>query len=77
MRLVFEDRYEQEREIAQCKNLAGAFDEIKKFLDDHNYKSYYHRVIHYGPTSESCAYYWIDVGSHSEFFKLYEDKVCD
>lgn len=40
-----------------------AWDEMKKFLDDHNYKSYYTRVW---TTPDGNKYY--DVGSYTEFF---------
>lgn len=43
-----------------CKN--EAFTYINKFLEEHNYKSYYTRTW---KTSEGVMF---DVGSHTEFF---------
>ena len=64
MKLYFENSYGKERVIAEVQNEQEAMKEINKFLDDHNYKSYYTRI-------------WIengrkkyDVGSHTEFFWL-------
>ena len=36
---------------------------INKFLDDHNYKSYYTRMW-----KDEQGNTWYDVGSHTEFF---------
>ena len=49
---------------------------MKEFIDDHNFKSYYTRVL---PRDGEV---WYDVGSHSEFFCLKlkgedGDKECD
>ena len=45
-----------------------AFNTMKQFLGDHNYKSYYTR------TWETNGELWMDVGSWSEFFVLvYKD----
>ena len=48
---------------------------IKKFLDDHNFQSYYTRIWY------ENGYTWYDVGSHTEFFfvdanlmEQYEDE---
>ena len=40
-----------------------AFKEVQKFLDEHNFKSYYTR------NWEEDGVKWYDVGSWSEFFK--------
>lgn len=57
---------QDEKEISQ---------QIKKFLDDHNFKSYYTRTWY------ENGYTWYDVGSHTEFFivdanlmEQYEDE---
>ena len=48
---------------------------MKKFMDDHNFTSYYTRIWY------SNGYTWYDVGSHTEYFLVdenlmgqYEDK---
>ena len=40
-----------------------AFEEMQKFMDEHNFKSYYTR------SWEEDGVKWYDVGSWSEFFK--------
>ena len=64
MKLYFENRYGEERVIAEVQNEQEAMKEIKKFLDDHKYKSYYTR------SWIANGRKWYDVGSHSEFFIL-------
>ena len=64
MTLLFENRFGQERPIAEVNTKQEASKEIQKFLDGYNYKSYYTRYWVNG----SCITY--DVGSHSEFFKI-------
>lgn len=67
MKLYFEDSYGREREIAEVANIDAAMQEIKKFLDAYNYKSYYTRYwTNNGVTT-------FDVGSHTEFFHLKEE----
>lgn len=64
MKLYFQNSYGGERVIAEVQNEQEAMKEIEKFLDDHNYKSYYTRSwIENGQK-------WYDVGSWSEFFIL-------
>lgn len=63
MKLYFENSYGKERLIAEVQNEEEAFKEIHKFLDDHNYKSYYTRT--WMRNNNEKVY---DVGSHSEFF---------
>ena len=63
MKLYFENSYGEERLIAEVQNEEEAFKEIHKFLDDHNYKSYYTRT--WMRNNNKKVY---DVGSHSEFF---------
>lgn len=63
MNLYFRDRYGDKRLIASGLR----FDEeiwrhIQKFLDEHNFKSYYVRTWY------NNGYTWYDVGSHTEFF---------
>ena len=67
MKLYFENRFGIEREIAEVADIDAAMEEIKKFLDSCNYKSYYTRYW----TRDGVTTF--DVGSHSEFFKLREN----
>ena len=63
MNLYFRDSYGKKRLIAsdlQSKEEIG--EHIQKFLDDHNFKSYYTRMWY------ADGYTWYDVGSHTEFF---------
>ena len=62
MKLYFENSQGKERLIAECETVKDVGKEIQKFLDDHNYKSYYWRS--WGDEERVM----IDVGSWSEFF---------
>ena len=62
MELYFENSRGEERLIAKCETAKDVGKEIQKFLDDHNYKSYYSR------SWEVDGRIKIDVGSWSEFF---------
>lgn len=64
MRLIFQNSFGEERVIAEPSNRKEAFKEINKFLNDHNYKSYYTNI------HEVDGRLRIDVGSWSEFFYL-------
>lgn len=64
MKLYFENSLGKERVIAEVENEDEAFKEIHKFLDEHNYKSYYTRTW----TVDGVKYF--DVGSWSEKFLL-------
>lgn len=63
MTLYFQNSEKKRRIIAQPKDEKETFDAIKKFLDEHEYKSYYTRRWT-TPEKET----WYDVGSHTEFF---------
>ena len=65
MIVKFENSQGIQREIGTAENLESAFKIIDKFLDDHNFKSYYTRLSAYE------NHYWVDVGSHTEFFYIY------
>lgn len=65
-RLTFVDSTEKERLISIVKNESEAFQSISDFLKEHNYKSYYTRSWREG---DHIVY---DVGSWSEFFRLYD-----
>lgn len=43
MKLYFRNCYGTERLIAECQTVQEVHKEIKKFLDEHNFKSYYSR----------------------------------
>ena len=63
MNLYFRDSYGDKRLIAPNLQFEKEiWVHIQKFLDDHNYKSYYTRMWY------DDGYTWYDVGSHTEFF---------
>lgn len=62
MKLYFKNSQCKERLIAECETVKDVGIEIRKFLDNHNYRSYYWRSC---GDEESVT---IDVGSWSEFF---------
>ena len=64
MKLYFQNSRRVERLIAEPSNREEVVEEINKFLDDHNYKSYYMQVC------EDNGRSMIDVGSHTEGFAL-------
>lgn len=64
MKLFFQNSEGEERLIAEPSNREEVIKEINKFLDDHNFKSYYTRVW------EANDRLILDVGSHAEFFIL-------
>ena len=64
MKLYFQNSRGVERLIAEASNREEVVKEINKFLDDHNYKSYYTQIC------EDNGRLMIDVGSWSEFFYL-------
>lgn len=70
MTLVFVRSNGDEVSLGDVKSIEGASEVIHQFLLEHNYKSYYTRRW-YDP-DEKCV--WFDVGSWSEFFKLYDEE---
>lgn len=68
MKLYFENSQGIERFIAEPATEEEVMREIKKFLDGHNFKSYYTRT--WKLEDGSTKY---DVGSHTEFFVLRND----
>ena len=64
MKLIFQNSRGEERVIAEPSNREEAIKEINKFLDNHNFKRYYTRVL------EADGRLVFDVGSHTEFFIL-------
>lgn len=83
MKLYFRNSYGALRELGEYRNTTEVNKEINKFLNEHNFKSYYTRIWYepagtvtpYEEVSEGRFVY--DVGSHSEFFELYvnEDEI--
>jgi hypothetical protein len=67
--VTFINSQNQEREIGKAITQKEAYEIINKFLEDHNFKSYYTRV------NMHEQYLFIDVGSHSEFFKIYDNGL--
>ena len=65
MRLIFQNSRGEERVIAEPSNKEECNEEIRKFLKDHNYKSYYWNIC---PDGDGRIR--IDVGSWSEFFYI-------
>lgn len=65
-KVYFENKFMERRAIGECSNTSELWSVINKFLDDHNFKSYYSRLNYLDNEVQ------IDVGSHSEFF--YVDK---
>lgn len=63
MKLYFRNCYGTECLIAECQTVQEVHKEIKKFLDEHNYKSYYSRSW-----KEDNGDIVVDVGSYTEFF---------
>ena len=65
MKLIFQNSRGEERVIAEPTNKEEISKEIDKFLDDHNFKSYYMNVC-----EDDNGRLRIDVGSWSEFFYI-------
>lgn len=57
------------REIGKGRTLNQARKAIFRFLDNHNYKSYYQRMW------EDENGIWIDVGSWTEFFYIKKEVM--
>ena len=62
MKLLFQNSAGNERVIADVDNWSSANNEMDKFMEERNYKSYYKR------TWEENGRLIIDVGSWYEFF---------
>ena len=62
MKLIFQNSRGEEKVIAEPQNREEISKEINKFLDDHNFKSYYTRIW------EENGRLKLDCGSWSEFF---------
>lgn len=66
-KVIFENSRYEEREIGAAFDMNGAYKIIDKFLDDHNFKSYYKNVCEIEKDKIR-----VDVGSWSEFFYIVE-----
>ena len=62
MKLYFKDSQGKERLVAESDTVGAIHKEIKRFLDEHGFISYYSR------SWETDGRIKIDVGSWSEFF---------
>ena len=63
-KVIFENSRHEEREIGTAVSMDDAYSVIDKFLDEHNFKSYYKRVLEENGRNK------VDVGSWSEFFYI-------
>lgn len=63
-KVIFENSRHEEREIGTAVSMDDAYSVIDKFLDEHNFKSYYKRVWEENGRNK------VDVGSWSEFFYI-------
>lgn len=73
MKLLFQSSDGNERLIAEVGSFAEANDEMDKFMEERNFKSYYKRVW------DESGRLKVDVGSWSEFFFVEGccfDDVC-
>ena len=68
-RVIFENSRHEEREIGTAVDMDSVYKIIDKFLEEHNFKSYYKNVceIEKGKTR-------VDVGSWSEVFYIIESE---
>ena len=75
--VFFENSAGKERVIAEVQTMDEALDAIRKFLDEHEYKSYYTRfwLEETEYENEPCVVLTFDVGSWSEFFHIYFDNM--
>lgn len=70
MKLYFQNSDGVEREIARPKDIEEVHSIITDFLKMARFKSYYTKTMTDSRTNRTI----FDVGSHSEFFILEEDK---
>lgn len=66
--VLFRNSSGYRRIIGKAKNKDEVFEVINKFLDDHDYKSYYTRI------SNIDGELVLDAGSHTEFFIVKEQE---
>jgi hypothetical protein len=60
--IYFENSRKIRTKIGEAETVYDVYEIVNKFLEDHNYISYYKRLNNLG------SEYQLDVGSHSEFF---------
>ena len=71
MILEFESQYKEKRVISKPPDIKSMWEDIDKFLKEHNFRSYYSRINFLGDKLQ------IDVGSHTEFFYVSEFNSGD
>lgn len=69
--LYFENCCGQERIIARIGDMREAHAEMLEFMKERNYTPHYYRYAIYPDNELGRWYVEIDVGSWSEFFKIY------
>lgn len=69
MKLVFQNANGHERVVANVETTDDAYSEIKKFCRERDFHIYYTRIW-----QDEDGVTVFDVGSHTEFFKLYPDN---
>ena len=68
LKVIFQNCVGHEHEIGTAVDKKGAFRIIDKFLEEHNFKSYYKRVWEENGRTK------VDVGSWTEFFYTVESE---
>ena len=68
IKVIFQNYVGHERKIGNAVDKKEAFRIIDKFLEEHNFKSYYKRVWEENGRTK------VDVGSWTEFFFLQESE---
>lgn len=80
MKLLFKNSQGEERVVAEVNSFAEANEEMDRFMEERNFKSYYKRVW------DEDGRLKVDVGSWTEFFFVEglclndvhnEQEVCD
>lgn len=69
MKVYFRDSHGKKRLLKEVETKEGVWKVIQKFLDDHNFTSYYARLWFVD------GYTWFDVGSHTEYFLVDENLM--
>ena len=69
MKVYFKDSHGKKRLLKEVETKEGVWKVIQKFLDDHDFTSYYTRLWF------ADGYTWFDVGSHTEYFIVDENLM--
>lgn len=69
MNVYFRDSHGKKRLLKRVYTNEQVWKVIKRFLDDHNFTSYYTRIWF------ADGYTWYDVGSHTEYFLVDENLM--